>query len=786
MGLLSLVLLLIGHSQAITLDKETTIPRACVAPHDRYSFCDTKLSYEERAKDLVSRLALEEKPYLLTARESPKGNISRLGIPEYDWGGNCIHGVQSRCAPDGRCPTSFPNPNTLGSSLNTTVWRNMGAIIGLELRALWLQNVGENHESNLPHIGLDCWSPNINVVRDPRWGRNLETPSEDPYVCGKFGSEYSIGLQNGTDKRYLQAVTTLKHFTANSLEGPWYANGSYGGSLTRHTVDVNISEYDLQSTYLPAFKRSVQEGNAAGVMCSYNAVNGMPSCANTWLLEDQLRKGWGFQGYISSDSGAVVDMYNTHHTFPDLNRTVAAAIRAGCDVESAPWGKAGPWSTGSPYIDLLPNAVRSGLLTEAELDQAVTNTILIRMRLGLFDPIEDQPYWHVPPEVVHSDEHVAAAVDATQQGLVLLKNSAKTLPFDLTKGQKVAVVGPHANDRRQHLGNYLGQVCSTCEKETVSCFECVATPFEAIAKRNSNGETYNATGCKVTGDDTRGFEAALEIAGNADYVVFVGGLDVDNIEREGLDRDSVGLPEIQEKLLAKILAITDVKVALVLFHGGMVTLSSSLSSSLDAIVSAGYPGFYGSEALAASLFDTANELAVNRWGRTTVTWYSQKGWEDAAFNMVDFDMAKAPGRTYRYYTGSEEWAFGSGLSYTNFTVALMSHMKAGLFRVKVTNDGERVGDVVLLAYLAAKPGTIPSTEPAAKIQRELFSFERVGPLAPGKSAEVAFEMQLDEITQIDSQGKPVVYPGKYEVSVDVGSGSELKLEVECSSEGACE
>ena len=232
-------------------------PRACLAPHDGYPFCNTSLSVAARVDDLIGRLALEEKPFLLVAREAPLGNISRIGLPAYDWGGNCIHGVQSRCTKSGVCPTSFPNPIGLGATFNRSVWSGMGAVIGMELRYMYLAQVGEDHSSNLPAIGLDCWSPNIGIVREPRWGRNLETPGEDPFVNGAFGAAVTEGLQTGTlDERFLQAVVTLKHFDANSLEGNWGPEGK----ITRHTVDAKISDYDLHSTYLPAFKASVVEG----------------------------------------------------------------------------------------------------------------------------------------------------------------------------------------------------------------------------------------------------------------------------------------------------------------------------------------------------------------------------------------------------------------------------------------------------------------------------------------------------------------------------------------------
>ena len=294
---------------------------------------------------------------------------------------------------------------------STKVYGRYGDIIGLELRSLWLQNVGEDHQSNLPHIGLDCWSPNINIVRDARWGRNLETPGEDPLLNGLYGAYYTIGLQNGTDPRFsdprfLQAVVTLKHYDANSLEGTWDKDGKYdleNGTLTRHTFNAVISRYDLASTYLRAFRRSVVQGGAKGVMCSYNEVNGKPSCANSLLLKDLLRDTWLFDGYVTSDSGAVQDITDNHHYCSNLTCAVGAALSSGCDVESAIWPPDHPWGTGSPYIKYSGDAIKDNLMTKDDLDTAVYNALMIRFRLGLFDPVEDQPYWHVDPNVVRSE-----------------------------------------------------------------------------------------------------------------------------------------------------------------------------------------------------------------------------------------------------------------------------------------------------------------------------------------------------------------------------------------------
>ena len=280
----------------------------------------------------------------------------------------------------------------------------------------------------------------------------METPGEDPYLNGQYGAMYSIGLQVGSDSRYLQGITTLKHFDANSLEGSWFPNGTYNrhdGKITRHTVDANISMYDLASSYFPAFRASVVQGHAAGVMCSYNSINGVPSCANDWLLNDVLRGSWGFDGYVTSDSGAVVDIKDSHHYVENSTSMVATAIKAGTDVESAPWPPNQPWSTGSPYINYSAAAIAEGLMSEADLDKAVSHALKLRFKLGLFDPIDDQPYWHVSPDVVRSASHEAEALDATSQSLVLLKNDG-VLPID--DGASVAVIGPLADDQRTILG----------------------------------------------------------------------------------------------------------------------------------------------------------------------------------------------------------------------------------------------------------------------------------------------------------------------------------------------
>lgn len=686
-----------------------------------------------------------------------------------DWGANCVHGVQSRCAPDGgRCATSFPNPNTLGATFNQTIWHQMASVIGLELRALWLQNVGENHESNLPHLGLDCWSPNIGILRDPRWGRSMEVPSEDPYLNGVFGTQYTLGLQNNSawDDRYLQAVVTLKHFVANSLEG---SSGNRG--ISRHSVNAKISLYDLSSTYLPAFQASVQEGEAAGIMCSYNRVNGVPMCANEYFLKRLLRREWKFRGYITSDSGALDDFDRYHNYTQFRNETVELAIRAGCDVESATWHHNEPWSTGGNYIDYLVDAVRSGRVPEAAVDRAVRNAMEIRFRLGLFDPIENQPFWKVPPDVVQSDAHVQIAKDATAQGFVLLKNSPNLVPLDPTK--KIALIGPHVYDRHTMLGNYYGQICPG--KDTTGCVTNFHEGFHNVTDAYG-GALSTIKGCEVYGSDTSSFEAARSIAAESDVVVFLGGLNI-SIEAEALDRTDIRLPSIQKDLI-RTLAEVNSNIVLVLLHGGMVAVDEIIDS-VASIVSVGYPGRYAGEALPAALFGITDRA----WGKLAVTWYKERMMDE--LDMVDFDMSRPPGRTYRYYTGDPQFEFGYGLNpLTNFrfeNVRLECHPSHAnvTANISIQNVGERAGDEVILVYLV--PQEIPVSEPASKLRKQLLAFQRLH-LESQEVHNAVFVIDVGKFRLYDDDGLPRVFPGRYNIRLDTGSEAiERPIEVGLSA-----
>ncbi|CAE8737174.1 unnamed protein product, partial [Polarella glacialis] len=780
-------------------NSEPAYPRyGCRPGQDHYPFCDVSLPIEQRVEDLIGRLTLDEKPLLLVARLSPLGNVSRLGVPQYDWGGNCVHGVQSRCGTgsngETRCPTSFPNPNALGATFNESVWHGMGRVIGRELRSLWKQGVGEEHPpTELPPIGLDCWSPNINIVRDPRWGRNLETASEDPFLLGLFGVAVTQGLQVGEDSRYLQAIVTLKHFIANSLEGSWPGPGgpaSYpgtglcpGGTCTRFTIDPNISAYDLASSYMPAFKTSVVQGGALGVMCSYNSVNGVPSCANKWLLEEKLRKEWGFEGYVTGDSGAVEDIWRTHFYAATEEDSVTFAVRSGTDVQSALW-KAGqqPWNTSdASYIRHIPTAVRSSHLSEEAVDTALRHTLTLRFRLGLFDPPEGQVYEQFSPDEVRSDKHVAAAMDAAEQSLVLLKNDVLDgVPVLPIRSGKVAVIGPHAMSRYPLLGNYLGQICPQLNARGTEQYGCVESILEAIGNLSS-GAVYAPGLESITSSDSTLFDEALRTAQCADHVVLALGLDTISIEAEGLDRHNITLPEGQLELFRVVLGAGK-PVTVVLLNGGIVA-SEELKQHASAIVEAWYPGFYGARAIAKALLGL-----TNRWGKLPVTIYDESFTDH--FDMLDFDMTKGPGRTYRYFTGKPLWPFGFGLSFTTFALKLVSDKaitvsqssgKASLL-LEIQNSGSMAGDDVVMAFFRPLPGTLPAGCRAALLQKQLFGFRRVS-LPVAGSASVEFALTAATLQVHADNGDRVSYAGRYEVILTNGLQS-LSVDVEVESVGS--
>ncbi len=384
-------------------------------------YLDPALPSERRADDLVARMTLEEK---ISQMMNVAPAIPHLGIPEYDWWNEALHGVAFSGV-----ATVFPQAIGLGATFDPDLVGRIADVISTEARAKY--NEAQRQGNHGRFYGLTFWSPNINIFRDPRWGRGQETYGEDPYLTSRLGVAFVRGLQ-GNDPKYLKVVSTPKHYAVHS-----------GPEPLRHGFDAAASDRDLRETYLPAFRATVIEGKAASVMCAYNRVNGQPCCENTRLLADILRGEWGFGGYVVSDCGAVGDIFANHKVAPSQEAASARAVKAGTDLDC-----------GDEYATLLA-AVKQGLISEAEIDRAVKRLFVARFRLGMFDPPEMVPFSKIPFSENDSAEHRRLASEAARESMVLLKNDG-TLPLRKDLGT-IAVIGPNADDRDVLLGNYNGQ-----------------------------------------------------------------------------------------------------------------------------------------------------------------------------------------------------------------------------------------------------------------------------------------------------------------------------------------
>ena len=413
-GVLSLTRAVSTAQQAANEKQATCSAAAC-------PYLNSALTPESRAKDLVSRMTLEEK---VSQMQDIAPGIPRLGIPAYNWWNEALHGV----ARNGFA-TNFPQSIGIAATWDTALMQRIANVIAVEGRAKYNEAIRNDDHSRF--AGLTFWSPNINIDRDPRWGRGMETFGEDPFLTASLGVEFVKGLQ-GDNPKYLELVSTPKHYAVHS-----------GPEPLRHGFDVEVSEHDLEDTYLPAFRATIVEGHADSIMCAYNAIDGAPACANTILMQKHLRDDWGFKGYTVSDCDAVGDIASGHHFAASPEEAAAQAVKAGTDLDC-----------GSTYKNLT-KAVDEHLLAEADIDAAVVRLFTARMRLGMFDPPASVPFNTIPFSEVNSPAHRQLALQAARESIVLLKNRNNTLPLKPSI-RKIAVVGPTADLLESIEGNYNG------------------------------------------------------------------------------------------------------------------------------------------------------------------------------------------------------------------------------------------------------------------------------------------------------------------------------------------
>lgn len=624
------------------------------------------LPIEERVDDLVSRMTLEEKISQLLYY-SPA--IGRLGINEYNWWNECLHGVARAGV-----ATVFPQAIGMAATFSTDRIYKVASAIADEARAKY--NSFQKHEDRGIYKGLTFWTPNINIFRDPRWGRGQETYGEDPYLTGRMGVSFIKGLQ-GDHPRYMKAAACAKHFAVHS-----------GPESERHEFNAVASPKDLRETYLPAFRDAVKEAKVEAVMGAYNRTNGEPCCASKSLMQDILRDEWGFEGHYVSDCGAIQDFHEHHKITSGPVESAALAVNTGCDLNCG-------W-----VYEHLTEAVKQGLVSEETIDRSVKRLYKTRFKLGMFDPEDRVPFNNIPYEVNDSDEHRQLALETARESIVLLKNKDSFLPLNRDDIKTIAVIGPNADRKEVLLGNYFGLPSK------------YVTVLEGIQQAVNEGtRVYYAEGCALGetpesfwgNPPTTGFAEALTAAEKSDVVIMCLGLSPDFEGEEGSvaesdgggDKLSLSLPGLQLELL-KVISQTGKPIVLVLLNGSPVDLNWA-HENVEAILEAWYPGEEGGKAVADVIFGSYNPA-----GRLPVTFVKSM---DQLPPFRDYSMIN---RTYRYLEREPLYPFGYGLSYTKFSYSNLSVSREKfsteddediLVSVEVENTGKYDGDEVVQLYI---------------------------------------------------------------------------------------
>ncbi|KAJ7075849.1 glycoside hydrolase family 3 protein [Mycena belliarum] len=711
-------------------------PDCANGPLAHTTVCDTSATPLARAKALIAMFNTTE---LVSNTDNASAGVARLGLPAYNWWSEALHGVASSpgvtfaSSGDFRFATSFPGPILMSAAFDDAMIKAVASVISTEARAF----------NNAGRAGLDYFTPNINPFRDPRWGRGQETPGEDPFRIAQYVFSLIDGLQGGIDPPRFKIAADCKHFAGYDIED-WEGN-------LRYAFDAVISTQDLSEFYLPPFQSCVRDAKVASVMCSYNAVNGVPSCADAYLLKTILRDFWGFdeERWVTSDCDAVGNFID-HKFVADLPHAAADGIKAGTDIDC-----------GSTYGNNLAAALNMSLLNVSDIATALTRQYASLVRLGYFDPAAAQPFRQLGWADVNTPSSQQLAYEAAVAGVVLLKNDG-TLP--LSKSKKLALIGPWANATRQLQGNYQG----------IAPF--LVSPF-AAAQAAGFATTLTA-GTAINSTDTSGFAAALAAARAADAIVFAGGID-GSIEAEAKDRDEITWPGNQLDLVAQLAGLG--KPLVVLQFGGGQVDGAALKSNpkVNAILYGGYPGQAGGTAI----MDIVSGK-VSPAGRLPVTQYPAS-YVDAV-PMTDMSLrpsATNPGRTYKWLTTAPTFEFGTGLSFTTFRLgfartppasySIQALVAAGrsaahldlapfdTFSVSVHNAGKVASDFVALLFVKTTAG------PAPFPNKELISYVRTKGVAAGHTATASLPVTLGSIARVDAQGNAWLFPGDYTLMVDV-------------------
>lgn len=692
-----------------------------------FPFNDSSLSLEARINDLIGRMTLEEKTSQML-NDAPA--IKRLNIPACNWWNECLHGVGR----SGFNVTVFPQAIGLAATFDDDALKKMGDITSDEARAIYNES-NRSGKGGAQYRGLTFWTPNINIFRDPRWGRGQETYGEDPYLTARMGTAIVKGLQ-GNDPNYLKVSACAKHFAVHS-----------GPEPGRNMFNVAVDPYDLWDTYLPAFRSLIVDAKVSGVMCAYNRFQGQPCCGNDLLMNNILRNQWNFKGYVTSDCGAIEDFYNNHKTHANAADAAADAVLHGTDLEC-----------GVAYHALM-EAIKNKSITEKDIDISLKRLFAIRFRLGMFDAEKNGHFDNIPISNLESKEHQLHALKMARESMVLLKNDKNILPL-ANKFKRILVIGPNANNEETLLGNYNGKPSNTI------------TPLVGL-KSKQNIEVVYKKGTDFITSKPDEVQDALSAVKSADLVIFVGGIsprlegesgDAGNDNPDGFyggDRTNISLPKVQTELMKQI-KIMGVPLVFVCMSGSAVGFEWEAENA-DAIIQAWYGGQSAGTAIADILMGDYNPS-----GRLPVTFYKNTNNLPA---MEDYSMSN---RTYRYYKGDVLYPFGFGLSYTKFNYSwknkplkTYSQNDTIQFSVQVSNKGKLAGDEIVQAYIQYPNGDkLPL--------KELRQFNRLN-IEQGTNQLVNMDIPVNSLLKwSDEMAGMRLYSGEYKLKIGSHS-SDQKL-----------
>jgi len=689
----------------------------------KFPYQDPNKPTDERVADLVSRMTLQEKAYQMM--NSAPG-IERLGLLPFEWWNEALHGV----ARTGRA-TVFPQNIGLAATFDPDLVKRIGDAISDEAWAKF--NIAQRMQNYGKYTGLTFYAPNINIFRDPRWGRGQETYGEDPYLTSRMGIAYVQGMQ-GNDPHFLKTAACAKHYVVHS-----------GPEASRHSFDAEPPMKDFMETYTPAFEALVKEGKVQSVMCAYNRTFGKPCCGSSFLLSELLRNRWGFQGYITTDCDAIANFYKHHGAAKDEAEASALAIKSGVNLDC-----------GNEFQSL-PEAVKRGLITEKEIDQALSKLLVTRFKLGLLDPINNNPYSKIGEEVIGCKKHTDLAYEAAAKSIVLLQNKNNLLP--LKKDIKsIFVTGPYAASQDVLMGNYNG----------VS--DHLTTVLQAIVGKVSAGTSvFYRQGVEPSAPNQNASNYAFGEGANSDVIVGVFGISgvFEGEEGESTasntlgDRLNLSIPQNQLDFLRTMKKRSKKPIVLIL-TGGSPVCTAELSEIADAIIFVWYPGQEGGRAVTDALFGD-----VNPSGRLAITF------PKSVDQLPAFDDYSMKGRTYRYMTEEPLYPFGFGLSYTSFQYSDIAIDKTKIKKgetvtvsAKVANTGKWDGEEVVQLYV---------TDVKASTRAPLYSLDGVKrlKLKSGESQVVSFQVTPRMMELVNDNGDRVLESGEFKITIAGSSPSPV-------------